>query len=555
MLHHRLGPAKDRWALLVLLALAILTWVPRARGPIDLRWDGSVYYVLGTSLAEGKGYRLLNEPGAIDGIQYPPLLPAIIAAHQVVLGTSDFVVVGRWLRLFFFLAFVAYIGAAYRLVRTVLSVESALLATTICLLSTYTWFMSDLCFADIPFGLSTALFFLCHARAGQRGYAVLAAVLAVASYLLRTAGIALLAAWVAESLVQRRFRRALLRTAVAAVAILPWQAYVASVESSPGYRSPAYAYQRAEYLFYNVTYARNVFSFVDPLNPERGRASWASLTRRVLHNVLRVPGSLGEGVSTNRGYWETFWGRYTGAWPLDGVRVVLGCFVIGGLLLHLAKGRSIILPLYAAFYLALMCLTPWPEQFVRYVVPVMPLLACWLVLALLAARRRSQRGRPGWKMSGSAVAVGIVSLIFVQETLTLYTAYAEEHPEVVHRSPRGQRAAYRLFFYKDSYRAFDEALDWLKPHARTDDVVAASDAPWVFLRTGLKAVMPPFEPDPARAQQLLDTVPVRYLVQQKGSALDLGRFTLPVLERFPGKWKPVYEAANGTCAVYERVDR
>src|SRR5438132_8726577 len=69
---------------LLLSALVVATWLPRMHGPIDLRWDGSVYYVLGTALAEGKGYRLLNEPGEIEAVQYPPLLPAIIAAHQLV---------------------------------------------------------------------------------------------------------------------------------------------------------------------------------------------------------------------------------------------------------------------------------------------------------------------------------------------------------------------------------------------------------------------------------------------------------------------------------------
>ena len=40
------------------------------------------YYVLGTALAEGKGYRLLNEPGDIEANQYPPLLALVIAFHQ-----------------------------------------------------------------------------------------------------------------------------------------------------------------------------------------------------------------------------------------------------------------------------------------------------------------------------------------------------------------------------------------------------------------------------------------------------------------------------------------
>src|SRR5262245_2978574 len=58
-----------------LAVLVVASWVRRARGPLDLRWDAGVYYVLGTALAEGKGYRLLNEPGEIAAIQYPPFLP------------------------------------------------------------------------------------------------------------------------------------------------------------------------------------------------------------------------------------------------------------------------------------------------------------------------------------------------------------------------------------------------------------------------------------------------------------------------------------------------
>src|SRR3954447_26116684 len=55
----------DLAAVLVLIAVVVATWAPRLRGPIDLRWDAGVYYVLGTSLYESKAYRLLNEPGEI----------------------------------------------------------------------------------------------------------------------------------------------------------------------------------------------------------------------------------------------------------------------------------------------------------------------------------------------------------------------------------------------------------------------------------------------------------------------------------------------------------
>ena len=76
-------------ACLVIGFVAAASWWPRAGGPIDLRWDGGAYYILGTSLAKGEGYRLLSEPGNSESSLHPPFLPALVAAYQTVLQTSD----------------------------------------------------------------------------------------------------------------------------------------------------------------------------------------------------------------------------------------------------------------------------------------------------------------------------------------------------------------------------------------------------------------------------------------------------------------------------------
>lgn len=52
---------------LSLIVIAVASWLPRFHGPLDLR--SGAYCILGTSLAEGKGYRLLNEPGEIEAVQ------------------------------------------------------------------------------------------------------------------------------------------------------------------------------------------------------------------------------------------------------------------------------------------------------------------------------------------------------------------------------------------------------------------------------------------------------------------------------------------------------
>jgi hypothetical protein len=147
-----------------------------------------------------------------------------------------------------------------------------------------------------------------------------------------------------------------------------------------------------------------------------------------------------------------------------------------------------------------------------------------------------------------------VSVILIQEFVTFYQIHTEDHQQVVYSDRGGNKIAYRQFFYKDSYRALDEGLDWLKRRAQPDDVVAASSPHWVYLRTGLKAVMPPFELDPVKAQHLLDTVPVSYLILEEG-ALDIRRYTLPVTEKVPKDWALVYSAPKGNCSIYQRVNR
>jgi hypothetical protein len=115
---------------------------------------------------------------------------------------------------------------------------------------------------------------------------------------------------------------------------------------------------------------------------------------------------------------------------------------------------------------------------------------------------------------------------------------------------------YRLFYYGPVGAAFDEALDWLNRRAERTDVIAATDPQWVYLRTGLKAVLPPFELDGKKAQQLVDTVPVRYLIAEtQPQWLGLGayhRFTSALVRENPGDWNRIWTSSNGTMDIFER---
>jgi hypothetical protein len=544
---------------LLLLGLSALLWLPRLNGPIDLRYDAGVYYVLGTSLADGRGYRLLNEPGEIEAVQYPPLLPAFVAAHQRALGTSDPGVVGRALRVSFFPLFTLYLLAAYALARPHLGVPYAFLVAVVCALSLHGMLMSDLLCAEVPFGLAATVFAVFNRGSNRLPYFLLTAGAGAAAFLLRTAGVALLAAWVVESLVRRKWRQALLRGAVAAAPVLGWQAYVGRVTAGEEYHQPAYAYQRAEYQFYNVTYAENV-RLLDPFAPELGRASAADLVKRFGDNLAAMPTSLGEAVAVTRTPWTavvTAVRDRTGvAFPLWAVLLpttALGCAVVIGAGMFLARGE-VFIPAYLAASVGLICLTPWSGQFPRYLTPLTPFLALCLVgflRALLAySRRAPSRAVRYAGVTGFAVAMALA--VGANAAAGLYT-YLFRHTPV---HPPEAHGGAKLFYYDRTWAEFDAALTWLGERGeRGETGVVATVAPhWTYLKTGRKAVFPPLEADPARAQDLLDSVPVTHVVLDELAFLDVSRrYAAPVVEKNPHLWRLVYSAAGGGVRVYQRV--
>ena len=540
----------------VLLGLAVLLWIPRASGPVDLRWDGAVYYILGSSLAQGTGYRLLNEPGQIEAVQYPPLLPALVAVHQRVLGTDDPTIVGRMLRLTAFVLFVAYVALAWRFLRTYLPVGQALVAALLSILCLHAWFLSDLLFPEIAFACATLLFLSFARRRGRRD-AALSYVFAVASYALRTVGIVALVTWVLDAALRARFREASLRAAVALVPIVAWQAYVGSVERSPEYSRPAYAYQRAAYMFYNVSYARNVV-LRDPFTPEKGQVQ---LIRRAARNALDVPASLGETLMASRRYLQMGLHGLVGSGAVRNrvidvsaaaTLVAFGLvFVFGGLAV-LAWRREPLVPLYLCVYVAALCVTPFPGQYLRYLMPVAPLLAlCALVSATALRQGGATLASPTLRaLTDRLPAAALVCALAIQ-AIVAATVYAREYRPVSYVDAYGRRLTYRLFFYDESQQGFDEAVGFVQADARPSDVVAAGTPHWIYLRTRLHTVMPPFEKDVETAQRLLDTVPVRYLLVGE-DVVGTERYMVPVVERFSDRWELVYSSKTGGWRVYRR---
>jgi hypothetical protein len=542
-------------------ALVLLTWLPRLGGPIDLRWDGGVYYVLGTSLADGAGYRLLNEPGDITANQYPPLFPAIIALHQKVAGTSDPTEVGRLLRVTFLLLSIGLGIGLYALFRRYVGPWFAGVGAAVCMLHTSTVFITDIGFAELPFTLVTVLFFLVE-RGDDRSLprAVAAGALAVAAFLLRTTGVALLAAWVISGLLQRRLLVAAARFVVVVPFVLAWQIYTGAVERQPAYEAPSYSYQRADYLFYNVKYARNV-TFRNPDRPDQGHLSVPGLAGRLARNLLTAPRYAAETISAVRDDWRRPW-QSLSALPAVGrlfSRPLLdvGLFLFGGLVLAgLARQlhvRDYAMALYVLLYVAAICVTPWVFSD-RYWIPLAPMMIVALTHLLgFIGEKSAARAGPRFRRWAPSLLVGGVCLVLIVQVASLRRLFRDQHQAVTYLDRQGRAVSYDLFYYRDTYRALDDAIDWLREDAPPNAIVAASMPHWVYLRSGLKSIMPPFEPDPVTALRLLESVPVRYLLVDGRTGSFTRVFGLPAVSLAPDRWESVFEDVAGEVEVFRRV--
>jgi hypothetical protein len=558
----------DGWFLALTLGVTLGCALPQiAHGPIDARSDGAVYYILGTSLAEGRGYRLLNEPGDVEAVQYPPLLPLVVAAAQRILGTSDFVVVGTWLRWLYVLVALALAAATYRMARRFLPPVRAFVASAIAAVAMHVWYLTGVLYTEIPFSLFAVAFVLCARRADRTPWWLATAALGVAGYLLRTAGLALLLAWIAEALLRRegrplaaRLRQAAARTAVALVPVLAWQAYVGAVVASPAYaQHPAYPYQRAAYQYSNVPYLEKM-DLVSPFAPEEGRLTTRGRIARVVRNLAVVPASLGGAVTAQRAFWEMTIFSVNRVLGRDLVptaaalvpMTALGIFILAGAA-RMVRRRERLVPLVCAAATASMCLTPWPEQFVRYYTPMTPFLAVMLVLGVgLVADHGAVAG---WSRAvRRGVALAVCALVLGQDAfVAAWTYLVRGASPVTYVRADGRPVSGRLLFYDASFAALDQALFEVRRRARPGDVMATSMPHWAFVRTGVDAILPPMETDRDEARRLLDAVPVRFVVlDEVGYPCISQRYAAPAVEASGERWERIHRTDDGLARVYER---
>ena len=400
--------------------------------------DDGIYLVTARALAEDQGYHIISLPQSPPQTKYPILFPFLLSlVWRLAPSFPDNLLLLRMVPLG---ATVAWLWLSWLLLRKC-GASGGAAAAVLLLTAVSPWvvflgtaLLSETLFAAL---LTGSLLLLTQAgkNSGPTGRTcALAGLLAGASFLTRTVGIAVVASGLVWLLANRRRIGALAFGLSAALCVLPWVAWVLA---NSGTNAEAY-YSASNYGSWNV-----VFHY-----------AWREKCIVVVTNVIQLIAAPS---------------------PLWGVDFRLWLLVPAALLAASASygaWRTRMQPVtwFVITYVAIVILWVWPP--LRFLVAILPL---WLWLVSVAIRRLP-----------TAVAAGIVATLLATSSATLFSSVAQS------------RSVGLMWFEAESaedWHRLSNLFEWIRRATPSDSILVGNLDPTYFLYTGRKAVRA-FDADP-----------------------------------------------------------
>ncbi|HKY59736.1 MAG TPA: glycosyltransferase family 39 protein [Gemmatimonadota bacterium] len=460
----------DRWALAgavvsLILALALIDPYLFTGG------DNVAYYALARALATGRGYVDLMSPATPPETLYPPGFPLLLVPFYWLGGGSMFV-----LKLESLVAAAAALWATWKLGREALAVPDWAAAAAVWLVGLapvfllYTrYVLSDMSYTAAA--MVTLVLFQRAARSdaaeegegdrwGDRWW-ILASLVAVLAFGIRTAGVALLGAALLWAAWRRRWRRAAIVAAAIGLAVVPWFVWTSQRPPETGG------------YFEQVRVS-------DRLDPESPPMRIGQYTRRAAGNLA---------IYTVRDLPQLFWPVTPP--PLGvmvfGVIVGVALTIMGAV--HLVRRRGVtVWDLFGLLSLGVILVWPWTGD--RFFLTLVPLV--WLVMLVgLDAASRFLTGR-------SAPARWTATLLIV----VLAVGAARQVPDAW-ESTRAWLDGDELAGYDPFWQDYFEAARWIGDHA-PDAVITGRKPTFAWYWSGGRpSLVYPFHGDPHRTWAFL----------------------------------------------------
>lgn len=498
----------------VALGLALLLFDPR----LFTGGDNATYYALAEALATGRGYVDLIAPGQPPHAVYPPGYPAFLVPFYWIFSGS---MVGA--KVASLVAAAVALWALWRVAGRDPAVPAWATAAAVALVGVYPvfldyahWVLSEMTYLAVTL-LAIAAFMRSEgydheageesaddgatgATAGPddwRGYWMVGLALALASFLVRTAGLTLLLAALAHALLNRRWRRAGVAGAFAAVGVAPWLAWTST-------HAPATGSYLDQLLASNPQ---------DPLSPrisigEFVNGSWDNL---VYYATTELP--------------RLFWaGDGVPSLLLVATLFLAGPLLVWGVIRALRTRGLEVWDLHVVLSIGILASWPWTGD--RFFLTIAPFVWLYLLIGLDAASRLWTR---------TATAAVTVSAALAGSLAIGAAKQVPDQLEVTRAHMGGERWAGYPAFWVDYF----EASEWIGETA-PDAVIVARKPSFAWYWSGRPAFVHPFRHQPRRTWALLREKGTTHVLYDNLGAAEV--YVRPALDLHPEAIEVVHAA-------------
>lgn len=463
--------------------------------------DNAEFAILARAVASGHGLRYLNHPNLIPATKYPPGFPLMLAMWIPFFGGSVLtlkVVVAVCFVLLVPLTFLLsrkFLGTSESVIAALLVATSAGVATTLVGVVNY----SNEILSDVPYALFSVagiLLLTDSRRAGSR-WAGLA--LIMWAYVVRTAGISLVAAAVVYLFLKSHRREALVLASSCVAFSALWALRNFMVAGEGG-------------RYFQVLLAKN------PYDPGLGTVGALDVLRRVGINLYGyATGMLQENILPGL---VGLLGRSVAA--KLGCLVLLGPVVLGA---YDLRGRALLPNLYVVLYVATYLL--WPQVWLsgRFMVPIAPIAAFYFVAGVLGLFDR---------LKVEKLAALVVCAVIAAPNIYSTSAYATRE--------RGYSAGWNHYL---------SGAVWARDNTPAESVFLCRSAFMFYIFSERKAIQYPFTRDESEMRSYLFKWHPDYIVVDKALGFpQTDYYLLPVLVNMEDMLQAVYSTSDPQNVIF-----
>jgi 4-amino-4-deoxy-L-arabinose transferase-like glycosyltransferase len=494
--------------------------------------DDGIYAVVGKSLAEGNGYRIISLPGTPPQTKYPflysYLLSWIWAFDE---NFPDNIIFLKALNVAILIALffggVIYYRNNFANARVAALLFSLLLCTNPVIFTLTDYVLSDLLmvfFALVALILGSSDSKSVGSRSNWPGLALAVGL----ACLTRSAAIPLVIGGVIRSVSQRPFRESVYFVGAVLLVVAPWLLWVAFTPRPES--GSLFDY----YSGYDFAGAGEGWSLDRQLSVVAGNARYLLDSIDLIYLLPLLPGVT----------------------PVVVLLTAIGVF-------HSIRKDELFM--WSFFLSTLALLLIWPFHPNRYSTPLIPLLLLFLFRGIQWVRMWLSRlpfPQPMRNLLSGVVALPI-ALLLVLNGIWL-SSYLLIRDDQTTRGFYGSRVKY-------SWSGFEESFTWVRQNASPESVLGTAYDPMYFLYTGRKAIRPALHrsasyfypygtpnPDVGTAAEIhpqMMKLGVRYLIIDPLDGYAEGQATLRLLDDIVNSYgqraKLVFTSSDGKHRIYE----